>query len=119
MWKANAKIETKIITLSSGAQWEEMPQKLAKGRTSHVAFLVPEGITNCTDTDEWKPSCLRFFYHKIVFKNTVIERIFNPKNNMLETLRSCLRFIFITLLTFHAKNYLKYCTTIVILKWSY
>jgi len=29
-------------------EWELMPQKLTIGRLSHVAFLVPDEITNCT-----------------------------------------------------------------------
>ncbi len=31
-----------------GAEWSEMRQKLSRGRQYHVAFLVPDDITNCT-----------------------------------------------------------------------
>ena len=37
-----------VYFLPLGANWVEMPQKLANSRSDHVAFLVPDGITNCT-----------------------------------------------------------------------
>ena len=31
-----------------GAKWIRMEQKLNTGRNSHVAFLVPDNITDCS-----------------------------------------------------------------------
>ncbi len=31
-----------------GAEWSEMRQKLSRGRSVHVAFLVPDDVANCT-----------------------------------------------------------------------
>jgi len=31
----------------AGAEWQEMPQKLKTGRNRHVAFMVPDHITDC------------------------------------------------------------------------
>ena len=33
-----------------GAEWSEMRQKLSRGRSVHVAFLVPDDVANCTMT---------------------------------------------------------------------
>jgi hypothetical protein len=30
------------------AEWEEIPQKLKVGRHNHIAFMVPDEITNCS-----------------------------------------------------------------------
>jgi len=30
------------------AVWQELPQRLEEGRNGHVAFLIPDNITDCT-----------------------------------------------------------------------
>ncbi len=41
-----------MFTFPLGATWQEMPQKLANTRSDHVAFLVPDEITNCTPIED-------------------------------------------------------------------
>jgi len=41
-------METLFWLPHADGQWEEMDERLKFGRSSHVAFLIPDAITDCT-----------------------------------------------------------------------